>query len=70
VILYALLAGALPFDHVDMKRLLAKVSIGSYEMPEGFPVDAKDLISRMLVVDPNKRIKVGFGWSGLRTSYG
>lgn len=59
VILYAMLAGTLPFDDKDMKGLLEKVGNGVYEkIPRDIPRDARDLIERMLVVDPYKRITV------------
>lgn len=58
VILYALCAGRLPFDDENPRTLLQKVKIGRYHMPPDFTPDVKDLISKMLVLDPHKRIKV------------
>jgi len=58
IILYALLTGNLPFDDENIRRLLSKVKTGVYYMPEYLSSDAKNLISRMLVVDPAKRIKM------------
>jgi serine/threonine protein kinase len=58
VILYALCAGRLPFDDENPRTLLQKVKIGRYHMPSDFTPDVKDLISKMLVLDPHKRIKV------------
>lgn len=58
VILYALLTGRLPFDDKNVRNLLAKVKLGRYEMPAFVDPLAKDLLSRMLVVDVNKRITV------------
>ena len=55
VILYTLLCGKLPFDDGSIRQLLLKVKNGEYRMPD-FPPDIKDLISRMLQVDPEKRI--------------
>ncbi len=60
VILYALLTGRLPFDDKNVRNLLAKVKLGRYEMPAFVDPLAKDLLSRMLVVDVNKRITVRF----------
>lgn len=57
VILYALLAGYLPFDDPSIRNLLAKVKRGKYMMPEFHP-DLKNLISRMLTVDPAGRITI------------
>jgi len=60
VILFALLTGRLPFDDENIRVLLQKVKNGRYTVPADLPGDAKDLIDRMLVVDPEKRITVGF----------
>ena len=57
VILYALLSGRLPFDDPSYRNLIQKVKTGQYRMPD-FPAEIKDLISRMLQVDPNKRITI------------
>ncbi|GAA5990931.1 hypothetical protein JCM10908_000086 [Rhodotorula pacifica] len=58
IILYALLTGVLPFDHGDIRTLLSLVKRGEYYMPPELPTDAQDLIRKMLVVDPEKRIKM------------
>lgn len=57
VILYALLAGRLPFDDPSVRTLLAKVKSGKYVMPD-FPRPLQDLISRMIEVDVKKRITI------------
>jgi BR serine/threonine kinase len=57
VILYALLAGCLPFDDPSIRNLLAKVKRGKFAMPDFHP-DLKDLISKMICVDPEARIKM------------
>ncbi|PCH35208.1 Pkinase-domain-containing protein, partial [Wolfiporia cocos MD-104 SS10] len=56
VILYALLTGRLPFDDKNVRNLLSKVKVGKYEMPTYIDPLAKDLLSRMLVVEVSKRI--------------
>ena len=58
VILFALLTGRLPFDDKNVRNLLGKVKLGKYEIPPFVDLQAKDLISRMLVVDVTKRITV------------
>ncbi|CEP11537.1 hypothetical protein [Parasitella parasitica] len=57
VILYVLLTGKLPFDDNHVGKLLAKIKTGRFRpMPEWVSESAKDLIYRMLIVDPSKRI--------------
>ncbi|KAL4067073.1 kinase-like domain-containing protein [Scleroderma yunnanense] len=56
VILYALLTGRLPFQDQEIPKLLAKVRTGKYEVPKFVDPQAKDLLKRMLVVDPTARI--------------
>ncbi|KAH9027927.1 kinase-like domain-containing protein [Lactarius hengduanensis] len=58
VILFALLAGRLPFDDEDLHTLLEKVKIGSYDMPQAIDKRAQDLIARMLEKDVRKRITI------------
>ncbi|KAH9886442.1 kinase-like domain-containing protein [Cubamyces lactineus] len=58
VILYALLTGRLPFDDKNVRTLLTKVKVGKYDMPTYIDPLAKDLLSRMLVVDVHKRISM------------
>ena len=58
VILYALLTGNLPFDDDNIRRLLAKVKTGLFIIPEHVAPEPRDLIKKMLVVDPNHRITV------------
>ncbi|KAI0058992.1 hypothetical protein BV25DRAFT_1901867 [Artomyces pyxidatus] len=58
VILFALLAGRLPFDDEDLHTLLEKVKLGSFVMASAIDVQAQDLIFRMLEKDVNKRITV------------
>lgn len=56
VILYACVTCTLPFNDTDVPRLLAKVERGKYRMPSNLNHEMQDLISRILVVDPKKRI--------------
>ncbi|KAI8388541.1 kinase-like domain-containing protein [Radiomyces spectabilis] len=56
IILYALLCGHLPFDDEDIRELLNKVKAGKYKMPSTVSSQARDLIERILVVDPAKRL--------------
>ena len=57
VILFALLTGRLPFDDENIRNLLLKVQAGNFEMPvDEVSREARDLIARMLEVDPEKNI--------------
>ncbi|AQK87698.1 SNF1-related protein kinase catalytic subunit alpha KIN10 [Zea mays] len=58
VILYALLCGTLPFDDENILELFYKIKGGIYILPSHLSLSARDLISRMLVVDPMKRITI------------
>ena len=56
IILFALLAGRLPFDDDDLATLLEKVKVAKFEFPSHIDRQAKHLISRMLEKDVQKRI--------------
>eukprot|EP01063_Lacrimia_lanifica_P019531 TRINITY_DN2690_c0_g1_i1.p1 TRINITY_DN2690_c0_g1~~TRINITY_DN2690_c0_g1_i1.p1 ORF type:complete len:296 (+),score=121.28 TRINITY_DN2690_c0_g1_i1:122-1009(+) len=56
VILYAMLAGYLPFDDPIMAKLCDKIEKGIYRNSRKFSPNAVDLIARMLTVDPARRI--------------
>ncbi|URE44609.1 SNF1-related protein kinase [Musa troglodytarum] len=62
VILYALLCGTLPFDDENIPNLFKKIKArnlsGIYTLPSHLSALARDLIPRMLVVDPMKRITI------------
>uniref|UniRef100_A0A0E0EMG8 non-specific serine/threonine protein kinase n=1 Tax=Oryza meridionalis TaxID=40149 RepID=A0A0E0EMG8_9ORYZ len=58
VILYALLCGTLPFDDENIPNLFKKIKGGIYTLPSHLSALARDLIPRMLVVDPMKRITI------------
>lgn len=57
VILFALLTGRLPFDDENIRNLLLKVQAGNFEMPDELSDEAKNLICKMLTVDPLERIQ-------------
>jgi 5'-AMP-activated protein kinase catalytic alpha subunit len=58
VILYALLCGTLPFDDESIPNLFKKIKSGMYSLPSHLSQLSRDLILRMLVVDPMKRITI------------
>eukprot|EP00004_Rigifila_ramosa_P014416 TRINITY_DN3283_c0_g1_i1.p1 TRINITY_DN3283_c0_g1~~TRINITY_DN3283_c0_g1_i1.p1 ORF type:complete len:738 (+),score=131.22 TRINITY_DN3283_c0_g1_i1:4-2217(+) len=51
VILFAMLAGTLPFEDPDQHRLTQKIRRGKFQLPYTIPTEARDLIKRILVVD-------------------
>ncbi|ERN18667.1 hypothetical protein AMTRI_Chr12g239450 [Amborella trichopoda] len=59
VILYVLLAGFLPFQDENIMTMYRKVFKGEFEFPPWFSTEAKTLISKLLVTDPEKRITIG-----------
>jgi serine/threonine protein kinase len=62
VILYASLAGRLPFDHEDLPRLLALIKRGHYQMASELTMEAQDLIRRILRVNPRDRLTIDQIW--------
>ncbi|QLQ78158.1 hypothetical protein HG537_0A04050 [Torulaspora globosa] len=56
IILFALLTGHLPFNDDNIKKLLLKVQSGKYQMPQNLSAEARDLIARILVVNPARRL--------------
>jgi serine/threonine-protein kinase HSL1 (negative regulator of Swe1 kinase) len=62
IILFATLAGYLPFDHPNLTCLLATVQKGRYDMPPNLSPEASDLIYRMLQVNPRDRINISQIW--------
>ncbi|KAJ6856337.1 hypothetical protein NC651_038062 [Populus alba x Populus x berolinensis] len=58
VILYVLLAGFLPFQEENVMKMYRKIFKAEYEFQPWFSTDAKRLISRLLVADPERRITI------------
>ncbi|KAG2229922.1 hypothetical protein INT48_008303 [Thamnidium elegans] len=56
IILYALLSGHLPFDDDNIRQLLNKVKVGKYKIPDHLSDEARDLITKILVINPAKRL--------------
>ncbi|KAJ4824922.1 hypothetical protein Tsubulata_037424, partial [Turnera subulata] len=53
-----ILCGTLPFDDENIPNLLRKIQGGKYSLKRFTSPGARDLISRMLVVDPLKRLTI------------
>jgi 5'-AMP-activated protein kinase, catalytic alpha subunit len=58
VILFVLLTGHLPFQHENMMKMYQKIFKSEYQVPPWISGDARRLISKLLVVDPAKRISI------------
>ncbi|XBI22326.1 hypothetical protein VPH35_063355 [Triticum aestivum] len=58
VILYALLCGRVPFEDDNIPNLIKKIKGGFYILPSYLSDLAMDLIPRILIVDPMKRITI------------
>ena len=56
VILYALICGYLPFDDENNARLFKLILEAEYSFPDFVSEGAKDLISRLLRIDPKDRL--------------
>ncbi|KAJ6703059.1 hypothetical protein OIU85_029070 [Salix viminalis] len=58
VILFVLLSGHLPFRNENPMRMYVKILKAEYKFPPWISMDAERLISKLLVVDPEKRITI------------
>nr|ACQ83531.1 CBL-interacting protein kinase 15 [Vitis vinifera] len=58
VILFVLLAGFLPFQEENLMKMYRKVFKAEYQFPPWFSSEAKRLISKLLVADPQRRITI------------
>uniref|UniRef100_A0A7S4DIL2 Protein kinase domain-containing protein n=1 Tax=Lotharella globosa TaxID=91324 RepID=A0A7S4DIL2_9EUKA len=57
-VLFTMLCGRLPFDEESIPRLQSNIKRGLYAIPNHLSKNAKDLIKRMLTVDPDKRMAI------------
>lgn len=58
VIMYALLCGYLPFEDQNTNKLYKKILSGQFDIPKFIGAEARDLIKRILNVDPETRFKI------------
>lgn len=58
VIIYTLIIGKPPFETSDVKTTYRRIRMNSYNFPDHVPISdmAKDLIKRILVIDPKQRL--------------
>ena len=58
IILFAMLCGYLPFDHKDNNKLFKKILECKINYPKNLSSDSKDLIKKILVPNPRRRISI------------
>ena len=58
VILYAMLAGKLPFDALSVPQLLAQIGTGKVHYPSSVPKVARSLLSHLLTTEPLGRCRL------------
>lgn len=57
-IIYQLLAGRPPFKAANEYQTFQKIVGLDYDFPRGFPDVARDLVERLLVLDPQRRLSI------------
>ena len=58
IVLYSMLVGSLPFDEQELQKLYEQIKIGKFYLPSTLSLEAMDLLKKILMVDPNKRISL------------
>lgn len=58
VLLFALIAGTLPFDSQHMPTLVEKVKTASFTIPYHVPAQIADLLNKIIVADPLERLTI------------
>ena len=58
VVLYAMLCGYLPFEDDNNDELYNKIIKGKFDIPKHVSDKAKDLLHKILVTDPKKRLTI------------
>jgi len=58
VILFAMVCGYLPFEDANTSLLYKKILSGEYVLPAAVSPSFRDLLSKILTVDPAKRAKI------------
>lgn len=59
VILFTMICGYLPFEADNLPNLFKKIQLRAYKAPDYISKEVKDIIERMLTIDPNSRLSIG-----------
>ncbi|KAK9900887.1 kinase-like protein [Cystobasidium minutum MCA 4210] len=65
-VLYQFICGRTPFRAPNEYLIFQKITKLDYEFPDDFPEDAKDLIRKLLVLDPQQRLGTAKGVQELK----
>ena len=66
-VLYQFICGRTPFRAPNEYLIFQKITRLEYDFPEGFPEDAKDLVKKLLVLNPLERLGVKGGMSDIKS---
>ena len=58
IVLYAMVCGYLPFEDKNNDKLYKKILSGKFDLPNRLSHDCKDLIKKILTVNPKNRINI------------
>ena len=58
IVLFAMVSGFLPFEDDDNENIYRKVVLGKFDLPDHLSFECKDLINKILIGNPKKRIKI------------
>ena len=58
IVLYAMICGYLPFEDDDDDNLYEKICKGKFTIPKHVSENARDLLNKILVTDPQKRFTI------------
>jgi 5'-AMP-activated protein kinase catalytic alpha subunit len=56
VILFAMVAGFLPFEDKDTSKLYQKILSGEFQMPKNLSKDCQHMLKAVMETDPDKRL--------------